>query len=58
MDWQRFKSARQTKTEAAPIRYWAELVGADTDTKEAPWSLLISNRSDFTKINRESEINR
>jgi hypothetical protein len=28
-------AARQTKTESAPIRYWAELVGTDTDSKPA-----------------------
>jgi hypothetical protein len=34
MEWLRFKSARQTETEAAPIRYWAELVGTDTDSRK------------------------
>jgi hypothetical protein len=34
MDW-RFKSSRQTETAAAAIRYWAELVGTDPDSKRA-----------------------
>jgi hypothetical protein len=44
MEWLRFKSARQTETEAAPIRYWAELVGADTDTKQAVRWLIALRR--------------
>jgi hypothetical protein len=31
MEWLRFMSVRQTETEAAPIRYWAEL--ADTEPR-------------------------
>jgi hypothetical protein len=50
-EWLRFKSARQTETEAAPIRYWAELVGTDTDIKQAiRW--LIALRSWFSHATR------
>jgi hypothetical protein len=40
MDRLRFKSARQTETEAAPIRYWTELVGNDTDSK-IRWLIVL-----------------
>jgi hypothetical protein len=44
MECLRFKSARQTETEAASIRYWAELVGIDTDTKQAIRRLIALRR--------------
>jgi hypothetical protein len=35
IDRLRLKAARRAETEPAPIRYWAELVGTDADTKPA-----------------------
>ena len=42
IDRLRFKTARQAETESAPIRYVAELVGADTDSGRAVrWLIAI-----------------
>jgi hypothetical protein len=43
LDGLRFKAARQDETEAAPIRYVADLVGADTDSERAiRWRIALT----------------